>query len=293
MELINLEGLTLGSIIAGILSPAAIVVASQIAKWSGKVRFLGRIAFLVSNKFSWRLAASIIFSVAVASVAHLFSLRLFGHPVNAPFAGALTMVFLLLYWQWKFAKIGMHAAQLSVTRGTNYREALDLCRDSFSFLGTGAFKLTSEKNFKTTMLRCNADNQRPVRFLLSNPENPLIAEAEKKAGVSPGTYKQNVVKSLRNLKRLRDDENARFDVRFYLAEKDRDFENFRMMLIDDDILLLSYNVYGRDEAGRSTAQIAFFKSAMTSSTDNFYFAFQGYFERLWQSSPAWDFKEHV
>lgn len=293
MELINFEGLTFGSIVAGVLSPAVVLVAAQIAKWSSKVRILGRISFLIANRFTWRLISSCVISIIVSAIAHLFSLRIFGEAINAPFVGALTLALLLIYWQWKFARVGLHAAQLSVAQGTGYREALDLYRDSFSFLGTGAFKLTSEKNFEVTLRRCNADNQKPVRFLLSNPENPLIAEAEKKAGVAPGTYKQNVVRSLRNLKRLRDEENARFEVRFYRAETDRDFENFRIMLIDDDIMLLSYNVYGRDEAGRSTAQIVSFKSAMTSSTDNFYFAFQGYFERLWQSSPAWDYQEHV
>jgi hypothetical protein len=160
-------------------------------------------------------------------------------------------------------------------------------------LGTGAYKLTSENNFEKTLLRCNDDNQHPVRLLLSNPENPLIAEAERKADVVPGTYRQNVIRSLRNLKRLKNERNARFEVRFYKAEKERDFENFRIMLIDDDIMLLSYNVYGKNAVGRDTAQIVLFKSNMTSSSDNFYFAFQGYFERLWASSDSWDFETYV
>lgn len=293
MELANMEGLTLGSIIASVLATIVVIAFTRLLQLSMRIRLFGRIIFLAFNRFVWRLLLSILCSAFAAFLADRSAAGILGHTLNAPFVGALTLSLLLIYSQWKFAKMGLHAAQLSVESGTNYRAALNLCRDSFSFLGTGAFKLTSEKNFEEALLRCKDDHQRPVRFLLSNPENPLIAEAERKAGVVPGTYRQNVIQSLRSLKRLRDERNARFEVRFYQAEKERDFENFRIMLIDDDIMLLSYNVYGRNSAGRNTAQIVLFKSNMTSSSDNFYFAFQGYFERLWASSNSWDFETYV
>jgi hypothetical protein len=293
MELINFDGLTLGSVVASVGATIVIWLITQLARWTTKIRLLSRIYFLFANKFLWRMFASIVCSLLVAIVAGHVPLEIFGQPLNAPFIGALTLSFLLMYSQWNFARIGLHAAQTSVTAGTDYRAALDLCRDSFSFLGTGAFKLTSEKNFEETLLRCNSDNEKPVRLLLSTPDNPLITDAERKAGVTTGTYKENVIKSLRNLKRLKDEKNARFEVRFYKAETERDFENFRIMLIDDDIMLLSYNVYGRNSAGRKTPQTVLFKSSMTSSSDNFYFAFQGYFERLWASSASWDFQTYV
>jgi hypothetical protein len=95
------------------------------------------------------------------------------------------------------------------------------------------------------------------------------------------------------LSRLREERSAKFEVRFYKSETERDFENFRMMFIDDDVLLLSYNIYGNEDAGRNTPQLVLFKSGMKSSAGGFYAAFRGHFERLWNSSDPWDFHEHV
>lgn len=292
MELASFEGLTFGSIVAGVVSTLLIVAATKILNFAARFRLFGRIYFLVLNRFVLRLLLFVLCSSLMSFLVARHA-TIPGVSLNAPFIGALTLSLLLIYSEWKFSKMGLHAAQLSVASGTNYRAALDLCRDSFSFLGTGAFKLTSEKNFEETLLRCNDDGRQPVRLLLSHPENHLIEEAERKAGVAAGTFRHNVIQSLQNLSRLRSEKNARFEVRFYRSEKERDFEHFRMMLIDNEIILLSYNVYGKAARGTNTAQAVLFKSSMAASSDNFYFAFQGYFERLWASSDPWDFKTHV
>ena len=98
--------------------------------------------------------------------------------------------------------------------------------------------------------------------------------------------------SLRTLKQLHEAGQATFQVKFYKAERQRDFENFRMMFIDDEILLLSYNVYGRG-GGRDTGQLVLMKSALTSVSDSFYIAYHNYFERLWSSADEWDFCKYV
>jgi hypothetical protein len=292
MELAGLDGLTLGSVVASVIASLLVLLVTALSGWATRHRLIGRIFFLSFNRFVWRFSLLAFCSTLIAVLTSKYAQTFLGKPLNAPFVGALTFAILSLFYQWKFAKMGLHAAQSSIANGTDYRAALDLCRDSFSFLGTGAFKLTSQPNFEETLLRCNNDHA-PVRLLLSNPENGLIADAERKAGVAPGTYRHNIIQSLTNLKRIKQDRNVQFEVRFYRAEAARDFENFRIMLIDDDILLLSYNVYGKNADGRSTPQAVLFKSNMMSSSDNFYFAFHGYFERLWASSTSWDFEQYV
>jgi len=216
----------------------------------------------------------------------------FGVAVNALVVGLIIFSLLSISFQWRLASIGIHSAQSSVSSGTDYSAALNLCRDNFALLGTGAYKLVSERDFEQTLLKCT-NSRNPIRLLLSHPDNPLIRDAEQRAGVAPGTYRHKLVSSLEILQRLRKERSANFEVRFYKVVTERDFENFRMMFIDDDILLLSYNVYGNEDAGRNTPQLVLFKSGMKSSSGGFYSAFRGYFERLWNSSNSWDFKEYV
>lgn len=293
MELASLDGLTLGSILAGLITALLIWITGIAVKRLVQARVVNRFLFLILNRFVWRItimvAVSVLGSIAVA----MASFKAFGVKLDGPLSAAVAFSLLLTINYWKFSRVGLHNAQLSVASGTDYRKALDLCRNSFSFLGTGAFKLTSEPGFEDAVLRCNDDSQSRVRLLLSNPENPLIAEAERKAGVAPGTFKLNVIKSLKTLQRLKEDRNGRFEVRFYKSETDRDFENFRMMFIDEEVLLLSYNVYGKPDAGAGTAQLVLLKSRMMPSADSFYIAYQGYFDRLWIFSDPWDFQSYV
>jgi hypothetical protein len=247
--------------------------------------------FLTCNKFSWRLIGAAAVSAFMAWLSDILA-SYFEMPLNVPFAGLTIFSLLLISFQWRLANVGIHSAQSSVAKGTDYASALNLCRDNFALLGTGAYKLVSERHFEQTLLRCNK-SQNPIRLLLSNPDNPLIRDAEQRAGVAPGTYRHKLVGSLAILKRLREERNANFEVRFYKAETERDFENFRMMFIDDDILLLSYNIYGNEDAGRNTPQLVLFKSGMKSSSGEFYSAFRGYFERLWSSSDPWNFNQYV
>lgn len=172
-----------------------------------------------------------------------------------------------------------------------HRASLNLCRNGFWFLGTGASKLTSTPNFEETLLRCsNATGN--VRFLLSTPDNKIIENAEMQSGVTPNTYRGGIIKSLKVLSSLKRDRALNFEVRFYKGDTAKDFEDFRMMFIDGETLLLSYNVYGRDR-GLKTPQLVLKKSAFSSEESSFYYAYQSHFERLWESSQPWDFQEYV
>jgi hypothetical protein len=291
MELLNFDGLTLGSIIAGLVPAPLLLLFSRLAAWVMANRITGRFAFLAANKFSWRLVLALLAASSVAGLVYILSPTLLGKALNVSFVWAMTLAILVTYPQWRFALVGLHAAQSSVARGTDYQAALHLCRNGFSLLGTGASKLTSAKNFEETILRCDQGTI-PVRFLLSKPDNKLIANAEDRADVQTGTYKRNIVRSLKTLKKLKTERNAKFEVRFYKGETDSDFENFRAMFIDDEILLLSYNVYGRGD-GRDAPQLVIFKSQLLSASDGFYQSFHSYFEQLWSSSEPWDFKKYV
>ncbi|MBB2964473.1 hypothetical protein [Methylobacterium sp. R2-1] len=290
MELTSLDGLTVGGLLVNIASGGIIYLGARLASWLTKNRVVGKIAFNLANKFVPRTCVLFTVSLILGFISAKASVLFNGKSLDPLVVGPLTFSISMIYIQWRFARIGLHAAHLSVEQGTDYAAALSLCRDSFLFLGTGAYKLTSAQNFDETILRCN-HGVTPVRFLLSTPDNRIIANAELQADVAPGSYGDNVRRSLRKLRSLRLERGARFEVRFYKAETLRDFQNFRMMFIDDETLLLSYNVYGRGD-GRHLPQQVILKSS-TSATDNFYFAYRGYFDRLWESSDPWDFSRYV
>jgi hypothetical protein len=287
LRMFSFDGLSVGSVLAGLIATGIFVVLGKVVVFAAGRGIVGRVIFFASNSFGWRVGVFLVISVGLA----LANSMMPGIQTNPWLVAAVTWAGLILYTQWKFAYVGIHSAQLSVKGGTNYRAALNLCRNNFSILGTGASKLTAEKGFEKAILRCNRERA-PVRFLLATPDNKVIADAERVADVSPGAYRHNVIKSLKILKRLHDDSGAKFEVRFYKGETASDFENFRMMFIDDDILLLSYNVYGKGN-GQDTPQLVLFKGKINSSTESFYFACTNYFDRLWETSQPWDFSAYV
>jgi hypothetical protein len=214
-----------------------------------------------------------------------------GWRVSGAAAGATFYTVSLVSVQALFAKVGIHSAELSVQSGTDYSASLSLCKNYFWFLGTGASKLSSSEHFVDALVRCShASGQ--TRFLLSMPDNKIINSAEQMAEAVPGAYRHGIIRTLTILKELRERRGLNFEVRFYSGETERDYENFRMFFVDDDVLLLSYNVYGRGD-GRQTPQLVIRKGFLSGETEGFYHAYRSYYARLWDSSRQWDFNQYL
>lgn len=116
------------------------------------------------------------------------------------------------------------------------------------FLGIGASKLTSSPEFIEAVTRCNRADV-PIRFLLTKPNNQMLELAARQKGLDPVKYRQKVEDSLRALQRLKKNSGMNIEVRFYPSEK-RDMPLFRMMFINDSILLLSYNIFGEGDGSQ-------------------------------------------
>lgn len=240
-------------------------------------------------KRSWRARMLATFSAGsiLAIVAHLLD---FGHSV-----AALSFVFVvaavLLYESYLFSRLGFVWSELTVKSGTDYEQALSVCQNGFYLLGTGGYKITHAKNFAETMAKCSHPTA-TVRFLLSKPDNKLLLSAEKAANIRIGTYTEKVLDSLKVLRKLKMDRAFNFEVRFYPSSQRKDFENFRLMIIDGNLLLLSYNVYGAGD-GSDFPQIILRNAEGQAMKSTFFFPFLEYFNQLWESSEPWDFESYV
>jgi len=68
----------------------------------------------------------------------------------------------------QFWDVGLIGADRTIRGGLDYTRSLKMCRNSLSFLGVGARKLTEHApEFENAMQRCNRPN-RPIRLLLRN-----------------------------------------------------------------------------------------------------------------------------
>lgn len=291
MELINWDGLSLGSVVAGLIPTPLLYFFGRFLRWSARNKLAGRFFFTVRSSPFYRLCALLVISVLIGLCTSLLSPRISGVQVSPLISGVTFLLVSLICIYFLYAKVGIHGPELSVESGTDYTTSLHLSRNYFWFLGTGASKLSSSKAFEETILRCSHNSGR-TRFLLAAPDNKIIREAEQRADAVPNAYRRGIIRSLQILKTLHDDRRANFEVRFYSGDTARDFENFRMFFVDDDILLLSYNVYGRGD-GRKTPQLVIRKGSVSGESEGFYHAYRSYYERLWASSRIWDFREYL
>jgi hypothetical protein len=208
--------------------------------------------------------------------------------VDALSAAVLVALTLTVADLLQFSKCGIELAEFSVKSGTDYTSALRLCESELLFLGTGAAKLTSNPEFEKAMKRCTGLHG-SIKFLLSKPDNKVLTDAEKQAQQPNSSYALRVKESLVRLRHLKEKRAFEFEVRFYPSGTRRDLEHFRMMFINGSILLLSYNIYGGGD-GSEAPQLIVAKSNLAHKT-SFFYPYKNYYDRLWEVSEQWDFKE--
>ena len=199
------------------------------------------------------------------------------------FSGAL--IIHLSSFRIKLSSLGIRGADKTISKGIDYKRALDLCQNRFDLLGIGAVKITEEiKALKGTLARVSIDEQ--VRFLLCKPDEPSLGEAATRFGKNNDEYKNRVINSLRTIADLRR-QYSNINVRFYKGN-----QMFRLMLIDDSLCLLSYYVMGQGD-GSQLPQVHIVKLSNETEVKSFYWPFKRYFNELWEKSEVWDFKRYL
>lgn len=206
---------------------------------------------------------------------------------------------LSIIFAWTFRKftllsrlqaVGIGHADQSVSTGTDYKKALKLCHTEIQFLGVGGSKLTELPEFEEAVKRCSRHGT--IQLLLSHPENRQIADAARLAGGNELDYKNKIITSLRKIKEIKERGRYPIEVRFYPHTLLRDYQQFRLMFIDDRLCLMSYAVWGSGN-GSDLPQLHLRNFDRGDSTGTFYYPMRNYFNRLWDESTVWNFVDHI
>jgi len=289
------------SLLANILCAAIISAASQIRiKWVKSRKKLDPRS--VKASFLWILGPWILSNVINVlwisykspPIANGNSLINTISIVSVPLISSVLCFWIIWRQLDEFWRVGIYGADVQVQQGIDYERALSICKESLSFMGTGARKLTEQSNFHATLSNCRRD--KPIRFLLSKPTDPMLREAARNARKPEYEYVNNVTDSLQILSRLKLQQGLNIEVRFY-PESSAYLPIFRLMIIDDAVCLLSYNYFGEVGEGRQLPQlhIARPSAAAGSVKYTFFYPLEGYFEWLWKlaEKDKWDFKEFI
>jgi hypothetical protein len=188
----------------------------------------------------------------------------------------------------QFWQMGLVGADHRIEKGLDYKRSLALCSNSLDFLGVGASKLTREsEEFEGAINRCHRPN-RPIRFLLCDPDNEELIKMAKQAGRDPNEYQTTVRNSLRTLAVFRLNREKNIEVRFY-----SELPLFRLMFIDDSLCLASHYVFGEGD-GSQLPQLHVRRTiGYRRDNEALYYPFKLYFERTWEQAVPWDFRSRI
>jgi hypothetical protein len=194
---------------------------------------------------------------------------------------------------WKevdqFWQVGLVSADRTVASGLDYSGSLALCTDSLDFLGVGASKLVREtRQFEAAVARCHRVN-RPMRFLLCDPEDEELIGIARQAGRQSDEYRRTVQDSLRVLAKLKKGRALNLEVRFYNR-----LPLFRLMFINERICLASHYVFG-EGTGAQLPQLHVVRSIGQGRRDveSLYYPLHAYFQQLWRDAAVWDFESRL
>ena len=239
--------------------------------------------FLIRKRLLWWFVGAtrklLVVSAIVATACWVVAYFGYMTPLNAALAFAGLLSATSTYLLYRFYRLGILDVFIRTARGIDYRASLKRPRHSFDFLGVGAHKLTSIPEFRQMIVRC-AKAGRPVRLLLSPPDNPVLRNVASRTGIDRNTYASRVRESLKTVADLAIKEGFNIEVKFYHAESEADFQQFRLVFIDDRICVMSYTIWD-DQEGRSNPQVVLTAGQNERSPHSLYYTFKDYFERMW------------
>lgn len=93
-----------------------------------------------------------------------------------------------------------------------------------------------------------------------------------------------------------DEKNYVINIRFYHPENVHDMPIFRLVFINSAYCLTSYTQFNDStHEGQLMPQIHFIKDSNKDAGNSFYFAFETYYERLWEQSAGniWNPNDYI
>jgi hypothetical protein len=200
------------------------------------------------------------------------------------------LVMTFMWYRNRFHKItGIQKVEPHIAGGTQPTDALKLCKNNFKFLGIAANKFLFTPEFEAAVLRCNRAGE-PIKFLLSSPGNPIIKQMARRAGRDEDEFRNMIIATIKKLKMLKFDHGYNIEVRLYRSSGDSGPPSFRLFFIDNSSVLVSYYLMGEGN-GSQMPQMIIRKPDGKNEVENFYFAFDHYFNSLWENSEQCDFNK--
>lgn len=242
-----------------------------------------RLSTLLTNRF---ISPSSLWFICIAFSAFplICSYFFFGHIVAVSLGISLVIVAFAGFWIVRpFSRAGIYAAYETTSKGIGFEQSLKLVHSKLDFLGIGADKLTRSAEFEQALLRVSRAGS-PVRLLLSSPDNPILRAVANRASLNPTVYQKRVKESLGRLARLRIDKGFNIEVRFYAATSEKDYQQFRLMFIDERICLVSHTVWDTSDGGSNPQIVLVAKPERR--TRQLIAAFSDHFERVWNDNTT-------
>ena len=191
-------------------------------------------------------------------------------------------------------RVGLIDAFSRTSSGIEPAASLKLAHESIEFLGIGANKLTTDPEFEAAIRRCSSGgNGQTCRFLLTPPSNNFLETLALRNGGNATAYKDKVTESLKIFANLKINKKLSLDVRFYKSGEGSEFQQFRLMILNDDLCLTSWTVWD-DKLGMNNPQIILRRASKVADQKATLFkAFKEHFEVMWQEGEVVDLKEYL
>lgn len=197
------------------------------------------------------------------------------------------LIAIFLYYRYKFQTVtGIYKIDRKMKDGITPDKSLSLCKNNIKFLGIAANKLVNSPEFEKAIKRCNRPGK-SIKLLLSSPDNAILKHAASRAGRDANEYKNKVEYTLNKIKKLKQEHGYNIEIRLYDSEKESGPPSFRLFFIDETSVLVSYYIFGEGE-GLQMPQVQIFKPKSKRDVENFYYAFDHYFNSLWEISKVYE-----
>jgi hypothetical protein len=205
-------------------------------------------------------------------------------------SGVIYLALAILFYYHRYllqTLVGIKRVDRTMEQGINPNKALKLCKNNFRFLGIAANKLVNSEEFEKALKRCGRGAE-GIKFLLLSSESRTLQFAASRAKKATEEYQDMVRHTLEHLRKYKEEDGYNIQVRLYRSEKDEDPPIFRLFFIDNQSVLISYYVLG-EGSGLQMPQIQLMKNTGGKQSKTFYYAFDHYFNYLWDRSEVHTF----
>jgi len=246
---------------------------------------------MMIKSLSENLLANLIWVVLVATVTAAMKYNdVYGIYDIVVVLAYIALVIIFLWHKNRYQKVtGICKVDPQIAKGLQPVDALKSCKNNFKFLGIAANKFIFASEFEAAVRRCNRTGD-SIKFLLSSPENPIIVQMARRAKRGEDDFRNMINSTLKKLKMLTEDHGYNIEVRLYRSTGDSGPPSFRLFFVDNTEVLVSYYLMGEGD-GSLMPQLLIKKPVGKSEVNNFYFAFDHYFNSLWAESMPCDFSK--